>query len=129
MDIVWKINFSSRECRGEKIYRFAQTFRLVENRLKSQGLLFRFIDFCARSKMVILFLCSMRSIVKISRINFNFFLRTTNQIAENSRAYSTKSFPEEKTFHYFYDFETELFDCERKTLGSVYNLDTFKPNS
>ena len=27
--------FSSRECRGEK-YRFARTFRLVENRLKSK---------------------------------------------------------------------------------------------
>ena len=35
MDIVWKINFSSRECRGEKINRFARTFRLVENRLKA----------------------------------------------------------------------------------------------
>ena len=28
-----EINFSSRECRGEKINRFARTFRLVENRL------------------------------------------------------------------------------------------------
>ena len=36
MDIVWKINFSSRECLGEKIYRFARTFRLVENRLKAR---------------------------------------------------------------------------------------------